>query len=554
MKEAKAVEIDGRTGEGGGQLVRIACALAAVISQPIRITNVRGNREGPSGGGLKSQHVSSIAWLAKATKAEVTGLAVGSHTLEFRPQLKPWDLESRNISIAADSAAASTLLIFQAILPFLLFASNDRGDPIQLSISGGTNVSFSLSYEYLNQVLLPTLERTFGIKVERTLKNRGWSLGKVTRGTVFFRIYPQKPDEPLRLLRSESDWTEDDLDVVAVDASIVAPLAMHESLCECLVQDLGDFFPGADVQFKVTEDSGEDTRVYVLLVAKSEAGPIWGRDVLTSIPKKSRSKDGHAGAKATASVSESVARKVSKELFAEVSSGGVVDEFLQDQLIIFQALAEGRSSFPRAGVFSSDTCTMFSPKKGLSNKGSAAMLASKAKGPAGVFTPLRASTPMPASPKSAAAMTPKGQITRGQSPMKGGPTVMQTLKHETAGTPSPHKELLPAWSSMKKKHPDPTETGSATGSSKSNGGGSGPAPSALEEALQDLDIGERERKDKAHQPFGEGSTHTQTARWVVSELLPQVRFFNKGRICEGVGMVSVRRYPEQQLSSRAVSS
>jgi RNA 3'-terminal phosphate cyclase (ATP) len=46
------IELDGRTGEGGGQLVRIACALAAVATQPVRITNVRGNREGPRGGGM----------------------------------------------------------------------------------------------------------------------------------------------------------------------------------------------------------------------------------------------------------------------------------------------------------------------------------------------------------------------------------------------------------------------------------------------------------------------------------------------------------------------
>jgi hypothetical protein len=32
--------------------VRIACALAAVATQPIRITHVRGNREGPRGGGM----------------------------------------------------------------------------------------------------------------------------------------------------------------------------------------------------------------------------------------------------------------------------------------------------------------------------------------------------------------------------------------------------------------------------------------------------------------------------------------------------------------------
>ena len=50
-RNKKPIQLDGRTGEGGGQLVRIACALAAVTSQPVRIFHVRGNREGARGGG-----------------------------------------------------------------------------------------------------------------------------------------------------------------------------------------------------------------------------------------------------------------------------------------------------------------------------------------------------------------------------------------------------------------------------------------------------------------------------------------------------------------------
>lgn len=45
------VRLDGRTGEGGGQVVRIAACLAALTGTPIRIDNVRGNRPGKNRGG-----------------------------------------------------------------------------------------------------------------------------------------------------------------------------------------------------------------------------------------------------------------------------------------------------------------------------------------------------------------------------------------------------------------------------------------------------------------------------------------------------------------------
>lgn len=43
-KLVKLVKLDGRTGEGGGQLCRIAVSLAALTGTPLRIDNVRGNR------------------------------------------------------------------------------------------------------------------------------------------------------------------------------------------------------------------------------------------------------------------------------------------------------------------------------------------------------------------------------------------------------------------------------------------------------------------------------------------------------------------------------
>lgn len=62
------------------------------------------------------------------------------------PTTPPSQFRERSIKITAGTAAASALLIFQAVLPFLLFAGGDRGDePIELEIEGGTNVTCETS-------------------------------------------------------------------------------------------------------------------------------------------------------------------------------------------------------------------------------------------------------------------------------------------------------------------------------------------------------------------------------------------------------------------------
>ena len=48
-----------------------------------------------------------------------------------------------------------------------------------------------------------------------------------------------------------------------------------------------------------------------------------------------------------------------------------------------------------------------------------------------------------------------------------------------------------------------------------------------------------ERKAKIVEPFGHGSLHTKTARWVAAEMLPEAEFFKKGDIVKGAGIVAL---------------
>ncbi|KAF4450673.1 RNA 3'-terminal phosphate cyclase [Fusarium austroafricanum] len=401
----KPVELDGRIGEGGGQVVRVAVAIAALTGQAVTITNVRGNRER---GGLKSQHVTSIQYLAEVTDADVEGLSVGSKTITFAPRRGPTELYQRNIKISAASGSASSLLILQAILPFLVFAGNDSEEPVELQISGGSNVSFSLSFEYLDQVLLPTLEDRFSVQVERSLDRRGWSLGPQSRGQISLKFHPLKIGQSLRYKAPEQQKHPDSFEVKSVDVSMVVPGSAHDRLQASLTRDLGGLFSGADIQFKLVEDANMDSRWYILLVARSASGIRWGHDWLGSIPKKTKNRDVFI---------DQVSRKLCRGLYEEVAAGGQVDVHLQDQVVIFQALCDGYSSFPRGDA------------------------------------------------------------------------------------------------------PDESST------------------NMLIDAMGNLDIGNgRMRKEKTHEPFGHGSLHTQTARWVASEMLPGVEFYNKGDLVKGAGI------------------
>ncbi len=78
--------IDGSTGEGGGQVLRTALSLAAMLGQPVQISNIRAGRKQP---GLRPQHVQSVKAAAAICNARLEGVQEHSRELRFEPQTPP---------------------------------------------------------------------------------------------------------------------------------------------------------------------------------------------------------------------------------------------------------------------------------------------------------------------------------------------------------------------------------------------------------------------------------------------------------------------------------
>lgn len=153
--------IDGSEGEGGGQIVRNACALSLVTGQPFRIVNARARREKP---GLMRQHVTAIEAAAATGNAGVEGAMVGSDAFTFTPgTVVPGTYHF------AVGTAGSTGLVLQTVLMPLLLA----GGPSHLILEGGTHNMMAPPFEFIANAFLPVIRR-MGARVEMRLVRHGF--------------------------------------------------------------------------------------------------------------------------------------------------------------------------------------------------------------------------------------------------------------------------------------------------------------------------------------------------------------------------------------------
>lgn len=351
MPPRDLIKIPGNTLEGGGQLVRISLGLSSLLSLPIHIPRIRAGR--PAGGGLKTQHLTCVNWLSKASNARTVGARKKSVELEFWPSPKGirrreafWierttEPPKRTIAIDIGTPGSATLTL-QAVLPYIILAASGAGEEnaendaprtIELRVTGGTNVTHSPSVEYLEQVMFPMLNAHVLPRelppLRMEVSRRCWAIGKANEplGEVTFWV----PTMPFGGVIPGFE-IKDRGEITKVCASIIVP----EGEISKFKEALADEDVGTELEIIVEEDSKHPKRLYLLLVAHTSNGYRLGRDILYN----------PYAHKKTAPKLEIVSYMVKSCISAlkkEIEHGGCVDEFMQDELVVFQALASGRS-------------------------------------------------------------------------------------------------------------------------------------------------------------------------------------------------------------------
>jgi RNA 3'-terminal phosphate cyclase (ATP) len=169
-KDMNLIELDGSTGEGGGQILRSALALAMCTGQPMRIQHIRAKRPKP---GLMRQHLTCVQAAVAVCGAKVEGAELGSQTLVFEPGAVRAGDYAFNVG-----TAGSCTLVLQTVLPALMLCAA----PSRVQLTGGTHNPMAPPFHFLERSFAPLLRR-LGVGLELALRR----LGFIRRVAVRFR-------------------------------------------------------------------------------------------------------------------------------------------------------------------------------------------------------------------------------------------------------------------------------------------------------------------------------------------------------------------------------
>ncbi len=300
------LEFDGSTLEGGGQILRTAIALSAILKKPCRVFNIRKGRKKP---GLAIQHLLGIQSLAQLCGGQIEGGFLGSTEIIFYPGSE----YKRSISINIPTAGSITLIL-QVLTPL----SHSLPFPIEVSFKGGaTDTFFSPTIDYFKYVFSRNLEKVGGM-VEVEISKRGYY--PEGGASVKAKIHPAK-FKPINLTERE------DFEQLLIFSGASATLK-NKKVAERQIMGVKEVIGKLKlpIKEKVKYYETDCPGSHICLVAEFK-NTIIGVDNLGKLGKRA----------------EDVGKEAVLELLKEEKSKACLDKNMGDQILPFLALIKEKS-------------------------------------------------------------------------------------------------------------------------------------------------------------------------------------------------------------------
>lgn len=337
---SQLITLDGSHGEGGGQILRTALSLSLLTGRPFRIVKIRANRDKP---GLRPQHLTAVQAAAELGNADVSGAAVGSRDLTFRPG----GYEPRDLVIDIGTAGSTSLVLQTLHLPLALRAKQG----VRVLLTGGTFNPKAPAFPFLDTTWRGYLD-ALGAPIALRMASAGFfprGGGQIDAWIEPAQLRSLNQTERGKLVRIRG---------VAGTANLRPDIARRMAAqAEARLSARG-----WEVSVDTTEWSSPGQGAAISLVAEH------GRTIpATFVGLGERGKP-----------SEVVADEAIAELLAfEEAEGGAVDPHSADQILLPLALAPGRSEYTVTEVtehlrtnvatiqqFVDRTITLFEPAEG----------------------------------------------------------------------------------------------------------------------------------------------------------------------------------------------
>jgi RNA 3'-terminal phosphate cyclase (ATP) len=299
------IEIDASYGEGGGQVLRSALALSVLTKKPIHVFNIRAGRKNP---GLQAQHLTAVKALAELSGAKVEGAQLHSQEIFFEPKELRHGKFFFNIG-----TAGSISLLFQSMLPALAFTEEET----EVELIGGTDVHFSPGHSYIQEVFSPTLQK-MGLNVKMNVER--WGFYPEGGGKIVFSVKPVKKLDAIELVeRGELKK----LFGVSAASHLSNVAERQKAHAEKFLKE-----KGFEAEIELVHANAVGKGSLVFLCARHE-NSLAGFESLGALGKSS----------------EQVAEDACKKLLEFEEKKECIEEHLADQIILYAALAEGKSVF-----------------------------------------------------------------------------------------------------------------------------------------------------------------------------------------------------------------